>query len=102
MSPEQLTELFNGLAVSFGNRANLVYEGNPEEHGLLAQPYADISDLLAEAAMAFSDGKMEILPSSDASDVFTQKVDDNAGSVSAAVKAATSTAPARKSPWGDR
>lgn len=102
MSPEQLSELFNGLSLAFSNRANKVYEGNPEEHGVLAQPYADISDLLAEAAMAFDVGKTEILPSSDASDVFTQKVDDNTGTVSAAVKASTPTSPVRKSPWGDR
>ena len=104
MSPEQLTELLRGLSAAFSARADKVYEINPEQHGVLAQPYSDLSDLLEEASMVFAAGKLDILPSSEASDVFTQKADDNAGLISATTPSPLGTPAPRRpgSPWGNR
>ena len=101
LTPDQLTQLLHGLAVAFAARADKVYEGDPETNGALAQPYADLADLMEESSMVFAAGKDDILHSSEASDVFTQKVDDNAGIISAStLKSVAATKPT--SPWGNR
>ena len=41
------------VADTFSEKAEAIYDQNPEENGLLAQPYADIADLVGEASMAF-------------------------------------------------
>lgn len=51
--PVTLREVFSLLAKGFAEKAEALYDQNPEENGTLAQPYADIADLCDEAAMVF-------------------------------------------------
>lgn len=53
MEPAQVREVLGALSRVFAVKAEAVYDKNPEENGLLAQPYADIADLLGEASLAF-------------------------------------------------
>lgn len=99
LSPEDLVEVFRGVANGFSARATTLYEGNPEENGMLAQPYADLSDLMEEASMVF-ESKTEVLPTSEAGDIFTDTAE---GTVTPVLTASvTTTAKRTGSPWGNR
>ena len=50
-----LKEVFSALAKGFGQKAEKIYDENPEENGLIAQPFADLGDLCAEAASVFEE-----------------------------------------------
>ncbi len=51
--PTELREVLARVADAFSEKAEAIYDQNPEENGLLAQPYADIADLVGEASMVF-------------------------------------------------
>lgn len=51
--PAELREVLSRMADAFSEKAEVIYDQNPEQNGLLAQPYADIADLVAEASMVF-------------------------------------------------
>ena len=51
--PSELREVLARVADVFSEKAEALYDQNPEENGLLAQPYADIADLVGEASMVF-------------------------------------------------
>jgi hypothetical protein len=51
--PTELREVLAKVADAFSEKAEALYDKNPEENGLLAQPYADIADLVGEASMVF-------------------------------------------------
>lgn len=55
MQPEELTSLFESLAEAFSQRAEKVYDVDPDNNGLIAQPYARLADCMAEASRAFTD-----------------------------------------------
>jgi hypothetical protein len=86
MEPAELKALFEALAASMAVRAETVYDGDPEENGLLAQPYARIADAMGEAALAFEPPEPLVL------------ADESAPTVTAAVRARVDG----KSPWGGR
>jgi hypothetical protein len=50
-----LKEVFSALAKGFGQKAEKIYDENPEENGLTAQPFADLGDLCAEASTVFDE-----------------------------------------------
>jgi hypothetical protein len=51
--PTELREVLARVAEVFSEKAETIYDQNPEHNGLLAQPYADIADLVGEASMVF-------------------------------------------------
>lgn len=55
LEPEELKSVFSELSKRFSERAETLYDQNPDENGLLAQPYADISDLMEAASVVFDD-----------------------------------------------
>ena len=59
--PAELRELLIGIADAFSAKAEALYDQNPEENGLIAQPYADIADLVGEASMVF-EGQPTVAP----------------------------------------
>ena len=50
-----LKEVFSALSKGFGQKAERIYDENPEENGLIAQPFADLGDLCAEASAVFDE-----------------------------------------------
>lgn len=55
MDSTRLTGLFDKMARMFSVKAERVFAPNQEENGWLAQPYADLESLCAEAATVFQD-----------------------------------------------
>ena len=100
MTPEDMVTTFSELSVLLENRAGTVYEGDPEQNGVLAQPYANLSDLMLEASGAFTPELDDPLLSSDTESVLHDGVD----AVSANTKNLWDMAPKPdvKNPWGKR
>lgn len=92
MTPEDLKETCGRLARVFANKAEDIYDRDPENNGEVAQPYADISDLMAEASEVFEEPEGQ------------QPVDDAEVSANTEPRVPTlSEVTARKSnPWGGR
>lgn len=89
--PSQLREVFATLHKGFAEKAEALYDQNPEENGLLAQPYADISDLCGEASLAFDETENQ------------GAVDEQPVRQEAAPITVTQAIEARaKNPWGGR
>lgn len=68
MSPQDIKEVFDQLAKGFAEKAERIYDTNPEENGLLAQPYAFISDSCESISASFDE-------SDDISTPFEEAVD---------------------------
>lgn len=51
----ELKEVFAALAKGFSEKAESLYDANPEENGLIAQPYAEIADTCLSASLAFDE-----------------------------------------------
>jgi len=91
MTPEELKEVFGRLTRAFAQKAENLYDENPEGNGKLAQPYSDISYMMTGASEAFDEGEDADAP-----------VDE------APVTANTTRTPtltevtSRRNPWGGR
>lgn len=59
--PAELRELFANLHAEFAKKAEAIYDANPEENGLLAQPYADIADFMQQASGVFEEPEQLVL-----------------------------------------
>lgn len=55
MEPEALKEVTGRLARLYTVLAENLYDKNPTENGLLAQPYADLASLFTEASQVFDE-----------------------------------------------
>lgn len=91
--PVALKEVFAALAKGFAQKAESIYDANPDENGLIAQPYADLSDLCSEASQVFEEPD-ESLASIDESMVMEEAAP---ATVTQAVEAR-----AKLNPWGNR
>jgi len=92
--PVALKEIFATLAKGFGQKAESIYDANPEENGLIAQPYADLSDLCSEASMVFEEP-----------DTSLASIDESMDMEEAAPATVTQAVEARAkigNPWGNR
>lgn len=87
--PASLREIFATLHGGFARKAEDLYDKNPEENGIIAQPYADLADVLHEASLVFEepDGVLDATPDVE---------QDMPTTVSQAVEARV------KNPWGGR
>ena len=86
--PAELRELFALLHAEFAKKAEAIYDANPEENGLIAQPYADISDSMHEASAAFEEPEQMTL---------ADEPEEAPATVTQAVEAR-----AKVNPWGQR
>jgi hypothetical protein len=55
MTPEEIMNLTERLARVFAEKAESIFDQDPEKNAPLAQPYADISDAMSDASMAFTE-----------------------------------------------
>ena len=55
MTPDEIKDVCARLARVFAEKAEAKYDADPENNGRVAQPYADISDFMAEASFAFEE-----------------------------------------------
>lgn len=94
--PAELRELLIGIADAFSAKAETIYDQNPEENGLIAQPYADIADLVGEASMVFEGQPSQLAPPVDAQPASAHT--PSARTVSQVVAARKVTG----NPWGGR
>jgi hypothetical protein len=85
--PSALREVFSALHSGFAQKAEAIYDANPQENGLLAQPYADLSDAMATASVAFEE---------PAVDVGSERVESAPLTVTQAIEARS------RNPWGGR
>lgn len=92
--PLQIKEVFAALARGFGQKAEGIYDKNPDENGLIAQPYADLSDLCSEAAMVFEEPDESLATVDESFDMEEAAVPTT---VTQAVEAR-----AKQNPWGNR
>ena len=53
LDPLSLKEIFARASRGFDQKAEALYDANPEENGLLAQPYSDLADLLETCSQVF-------------------------------------------------
>jgi hypothetical protein len=53
LSGPNLQEMFEALALEFSKRAEAIYDEDPENNGLEAQPFARIADACDTAAKSF-------------------------------------------------
>jgi len=89
--PEDLRDTFATLATVFARRAEALYDKNPEDNGVIAQPYADLADTMSDASMVFEEQAPSLVDDEPAAEQLPL-------TVSAAV-ARNATA---GSPWGKR
>jgi hypothetical protein len=55
MEPEQLQKVFEQATRMFSNKAEALYDQDPENNGRLAQPYADLAMMMESAAMVWEE-----------------------------------------------
>jgi hypothetical protein len=55
MDPVDLKDLFAELHKGFFAKAEKIYDANPEENGLLAQSYSDLSSACQDATTSFDE-----------------------------------------------
>jgi hypothetical protein len=91
--PLQIKEVFAALAKGFGQKAESIYDTNPEENGLIAQPYADLSDLCSEASLVFEEPDASLASIDESFDM----EEATPATVTQAVEAR-----AKLNPWGNR
>lgn len=53
LDPVSLREVFSKLARGFDQKAEHLYDENPEHNGVLAQPYSDLGDLCDSCSQVF-------------------------------------------------
>jgi hypothetical protein len=92
--PSTLKEVFAGLYSAFAKKAEDIYDANPQENGLLAQPYADLGDLMNEASNVFEEPEEPLVV--DEAPLIEQAAPTT---VSQAVEARAKMV---KDPWGGR
>lgn len=90
--PSELRELFSMLHTEFAKKAESIYDENPEENGLIAQPYADLSDLMQEASAVFEEPELVLN---------SEPLDEGPTTVTQAVQASVQ-ARYKGNPWGSR
>jgi hypothetical protein len=81
--------MFSTLSARFSEKAERLYDADPNENGLLAQPYADIADCCLEASTAFDDPDEVAM------------LDDAPEAVATVSSVVAASAPV-KNPWGNR
>jgi len=62
-APEELRDVFGQLARVFSAKAEEIYDKDPHNNGLLAQPFGDLADLMGEASFVFEDSAATPAPS---------------------------------------
>lgn len=54
LTPEELVDVTSRLARLYAEKAESIFDQDPEKNAPLAQPYADVSDAMSDASLAWT------------------------------------------------
>ncbi len=99
LPPQTIADELAKLATAFADKAEVLYDGDPENNGMVAQPYADVASMVFSASQAWD-------PEEDEKDSFflPDGTEDSPGEAELpAPGPGTKPAPStRSSGWGAR
>lgn len=94
MEPEQLQKVFEQATRMFANKAEALYDQDPENNGRLAQPYADLAMMMESASLVWEEEEGQQAP------VDGEELSANAPQQPPKLSAVVSAN--REDPWGGR